>query len=130
MDFMAEAVKQARRAAKRGEVPVGCVIVRENRIIAAGYNQRERRRNSLWHAEMVAINRACRKLRSWRLDDCVMYVTLSPCQMCMGAIINARLQAVYVGAESTSNLNWQTPIIMQPNAVAKNILVAFFRERR
>ena len=130
MDFMAVAVEQAAIAARKGEVPVGCVIVRNGKIIAKGYNQRERRRNSLWHAEMVAINRACRKLRAWRLDDCEMYVTLEPCQMCMGAIVNARLKTVYIGAESTSNLNWQTPVVLQPNAAAKNILVAFFRDKR
>lgn len=130
MDFMAVAVEQAAIAARKGEVPVGCVIVRDGHIIAKGYNQREHRRNSLWHAEMVAINRACRKLRAWRLDDCEMYVTLEPCQMCMGAIVNARIKTVYVGAKSTSNLNWQTPVVLQPNEAAKNILVAFFRDKR
>lgn len=130
MDFMAAAVAQAEIAKRRGEVPIGCVIVRNGKIIAKGYNQRERRRNSLWHAEIVAINRACRKLHSWRLSDCEMYVTLQPCQMCLGAILNARLKCVYVGATSTSNLNWQTPIVLQENETAKNILVAFFRDKR
>lgn len=130
MDFMQQAVAQAAIAARKGEVPVGCVIVKDGKIIAKGYNMRERKRNSLWHAEMVAINRACRKLKSWRLDGCEMYVTLEPCQMCLGAILNARLQCVYMGATSTSNLNWQTPLILQENAAAKNILVAFFRDKR
>ena len=130
MDFMEAAVEQARLAVRRGEVPVGCVIVKDGKIIAKGYNQRERKQNCLWHAEMVALNRACRKLKSWRLNGCEMYVTLEPCQMCLGAIINARLQKVYVGAQSTSNLNWQTPIEFQPNADAQNILVAYFRDRR
>lgn len=130
MDFMAMAVAQATLAARKGEVPVGCVIVRNGKVIAKGYNQREQRRNSLWHAEMVAINRACRKLRAWRLTDCEMYVTLAPCQMCMGAIVNARIKTVYVGVPSTSDLNWQTSVVMQPNDAAKNILVAFFRDKR
>ena len=130
MDFMQVAIEQAKVAARKGEVPVGCVIVRNGKIIAKGCNQRERKKNSLWHAEMVAINRACRKLHTWRLDDCEMYVTLEPCQMCQGAIVNARLKCVYVGAKSTSNLNWDTPVIMQPNDLAKNILVDFFRNKR
>ena len=130
MDFMQEAIKQARIAERHGEVPIGCVIVKDNKIIAKGYNQRERKRNCLWHAEVVALNRACRKLKSWRLNGCEMYVTLEPCQMCMGAILNARLQKVYVGAKSTTNLNWQTPIEFQLNDEAQNILVAFFRNRR
>ena len=130
MDFMQEAIKQARIAERHGEVPIGCVIVKDNKIIAKGYNQRERKRNCLWHAEVVALNRACRKLKSWRLNGCEMYVTLEPCQMCMGAILNARLQKVYVGAKSTTNLNWQTPIEFQLNDEAQNILVAFFQDKR
>lgn len=130
MDYMQVAVEQARKAARRGEVPIGCVIVRNGKIIAKGYNQRERKQNCLWHAEIVALNRACRKLKSWRLSDCEMYVTLEPCQMCMGAILNARLRKVYIGARSTTDLNWQTPVELQPNAEAQNILVDFFRNRR
>lgn len=130
MNFMQMAVEQAKLAAKRGEVPIGCVIVKDNRVIAKGYNQRERKQNCLWHAEIVALNRACRKLKSWRLSDCEMYVTLEPCQMCMGAILNARLRKVYIGAKSTTDLNWQTPVEFQPNNEAQNILVAFFRNKR
>ncbi len=130
MDFMQMAVEQARIAAKHGEVRIGCVIVRDGKVIAKGYNQRERKQNCLWHAEIVALNRACRKLKSWRLSDCEMYVTLEPCQMCLGAILNARLRKVYVGAKSTTNLNWQTPIELQPNSEAQNILVDFFRNKR
>ena len=130
MDFMQIAVEQARIAARKGEVPIGCVIVKDGKIIAKGYNQRERKHNCLWHAEIVALNRACRKLKSWRLNDCEMYVTLEPCQMCMGAIVNARLRQVYIGATSTTNLNWRTPVKLQPNAEAQNILVAFFRNKR
>ena len=130
MDFMQEAIKQARIAGRRGEVPIGCVIVKDGKIIAKGYNQRERKRNCLWHAEVVALNRACRKLKSWRLNGCDMYVTLEPCQMCMGAILNARLQKVYFAAQSTTNLNWQTPVELQFNQEAQNILVDFFQKKR
>ncbi len=130
MCFMQEAVKQAQIAERRGEVPIGCVIVKDGKIIAKGYNQRERKRNCLWHAEIVALNRACRKMKSWRLSDCEMYVTLEPCQMCMGAILNARLKKVYYGVKSTTNLNWQTPVELLPSKEAQNILVAFFKEKR
>jgi tRNA(adenine34) deaminase len=130
MNFMQMAVEQSRIAARRGEVPIGCVIVKNGKVIAKGYNQREHKQNCLWHAEIVALNRACRKLKSWRLNDCEMYVTLEPCQMCMGAILNARLRKVYVGAKSTTDLNWQTPIEFQPNTEAQNILVDFFRNKR
>lgn len=130
MNFMQAAVEQAQIAARHGEVPIGCVVVRNGKIIAKGYNQRESKHNCLWHAEIVALNRACRKLKSWRLSDCEMYVTLEPCQMCMGAILNARLRKVYYGAKSTTDLNWQTPIEFQPDAVAQNILVDFFRNKR
>lgn len=130
MDFMQVAVEQAQIAALHGEVPIGCVIVRNGKIIAKGYNQRERKQNCLWHAEIVALNRACRKLKSWRLSDCTMYVTLEPCQMCLGAILNARLQKVYYGVKSTTNLNWKTPLEFQPNETAQNILVDFFRIKR
>ncbi len=130
MDFMQEAIKQARIAGRRGEVPIGCVIVKDGKIIAKGYNQRERKRNCLWHAEVVALNRACRKLKSWRLNGCDMYVTLEPCQMCMGAILNARLQKVYFAAQSTTNLNWQTPVELHFNQEAQNILVDFFQKKR
>lgn len=130
MDFMQVAVEQARIAGKRGEVPIGCVIVKDGKIIAKGYNQRERKQNCLWHAEIVALNQACRRLKSWRLNDCEMYVTLEPCQMCMGAILNARLRKVYIGAQSTTDLNWQTSVELLPNSEAQNILVDFFRKRR
>lgn len=130
MDFMQEAIQQAQIAGRRGEVPIGCVIVKDGKIVAKGYNQRERKRNCLWHAEVVALNRACRKLKSWRLNDCEMYVTLEPCQMCMGAILNARLKKVYFGVKSTTNLNWQTPCEFLPSSEAQNILVAFFQDKR
>lgn len=97
--FMAEALKEAKKASDEGEVPVGAVIVLENEIIARGRNRREKLNNALCHAEIEAINNACEKLKSWRLLNCKLYVTLEPCPMCCGAIINSRLKQVIYGAE-------------------------------
>ncbi|MBE6689625.1 MAG: nucleoside deaminase [Ruminococcaceae bacterium] len=96
--FMKEALKYARIAAGKGEVPVGAVIVKDGKVIARGYNRRESARNALMHAEIIAINRACKKLDGWRLSGCDLYVTLEPCPMCAGAIINSRIENVYYGA--------------------------------
>lgn len=96
--FMSEALKQAKRAAAIGETPIGAVIVRNGRIIARGYNKRETKKNALLHAEIIAVDRACKKLGGWRLPGCDMYVTLEPCPMCAGAIVNARIENVYFGA--------------------------------
>ena len=96
--FMREALKQAKKAAALGEVPVGCVVVRDGEIVARGYNRREVDKNALAHAEIKAIDRACKKLGGWRLWQCDLYVTLEPCLMCAGAIINARVKRVVYGA--------------------------------
>lgn len=95
---MKEAVRQAKKAAAIGETPIGAVIVRDGEIIARGYNKRETKKNALLHAEIIAIDKACRKLGGWRLPRCDMYVTLEPCPMCAGAIINSRIENVYFGA--------------------------------
>ncbi len=96
--FMKEAMRQAKKAAIIGETPIGAVIVRDGEIIARGYNKRETKKNALLHAEITAIDKACRKLGGWRLPRCEMYVTLEPCPMCAGAIINSRIENVYFGA--------------------------------
>ncbi len=98
MDYMTEALKQAKKAEAIGEVPIGAVIVQNGRIIARGYNKRETKKSALLHAEIDAIGKACKKLGGWRLPDCQMYVTLEPCPMCMGAIISARIDRVIFGA--------------------------------
>lgn len=95
---MAEAIALAKKAAKKDEVPVGAVIVRDGRIIARAYNRRETRKNPLAHAEILAIEQAARRLGGWRLSGCTLYVTLEPCPMCAGAIINARIRRLYFGA--------------------------------
>lgn len=97
-DFMELALIEARKAENIGEVPVGCVIVRDDKVIATGYNTRERDKSALGHAEINAIAFACKELSSWRLDGCRIYVTLEPCMMCMGAILNARFDMLIFGA--------------------------------
>ena len=96
--FMREAIKLAERAKKRGEVPIGAVVVLNGKIIGKGYNLRTRLQMATAHAEMRAIDRACKKLHSWRLPDAELYVTLEPCPMCMGAALNARIARIYFGA--------------------------------
>lgn len=96
--FMDRALELAREAAKEGEVPVGCVIVRNGQIVAEGRNRRETGKTALGHAEIEAIENACKTLGGWRLWDCTLYVTLEPCPMCAGAIINARIPRVVFGA--------------------------------
>ena len=98
MEYMRLALEEAKKAALLGEIPVGAVIVKEGRVIASGYNLRETKQNALCHAEVLAIEEACGALGSWRLTDCDLYVTLEPCLMCTGAILNARLRRVYFGA--------------------------------
>ncbi len=96
--YMDEALLLAQKAGNEGEIPVGAVIVKDGEIIATGRNRRETHNNALGHAEIEAINNACKRLDRWRLDDCELYVTLEPCPMCAGAIINARLKKVVFGA--------------------------------
>lgn len=95
--YMKEAIKQAKKAAALGEVPIGCVIVFEGRIIGRGYNRRNTDKNTLCHAEITAIRRASRAMGDWRLEGCTLYVTLEPCQMCAGAIVQARIPEVVMG---------------------------------
>ena len=95
--YMKEAIRQARKAEKLMEVPIGCVIVYEGKIIARGYNRRNTDKNTLSHAEMNAIRKASKKLGDWGLEGCTLYVTLEPCQMCSGAIVQSRIDEVVIG---------------------------------
>ena len=95
--FMKEAIKQAKKAYDKEEIPVGAVIVKDGKIIARGYNKKEEKKDTTQHAEIIAIQKASRKIGAWRLQDCEMYVTLEPCAMCTGALIQARLKRVYIG---------------------------------
>ena len=100
---MRNALLLAKEAFDDGEIPVGAVIVKNGEIIAAGRNMREKKKNALSHAEIEAINNACKKLNSWRLDECSIYVTLEPCPMCMGAILNSRIKTLIFGAFDFEN---------------------------
>ncbi len=95
--FMREALQEAQMAFAIDEVPVGCVIVKDNEIISRAHNQKESKQNALAHAEIIAINKACETLGSWRLDDCEIFVTLEPCLMCIGAIVSARFKRLVYG---------------------------------
>jgi len=95
--YMKEAIRQAKKAAALKEVPIGCVIVHDGKIIARGYNRRTVDKNVLAHAEIIAMRKACRIIGDWRLEDCTMYVTLEPCQMCSGALVQSRIDEVVIG---------------------------------
>ena len=139
--FMKEALRQAKKAADIGETPVGAVIVRGGEIISRGYNRRETKKNALGHAEIIAINKACKKLGGWRLPKCDMYVTLEPCPMCAGAIINSRIENVFFGAfdKKGSSVNMFVHCLFNHNVnvsggimekECSEILSAFFKELR
>lgn len=96
--YMKEALKEAQKAYEKLEVPVGAVIVKDNKIIARAHNLKETKKDTTNHAEILAIQKASKKLGAWRLNDCEMYVTLEPCSMCAGAIINSRIKKIYIGA--------------------------------
>ena len=143
--FMEQALKEAHKAYKKLEVPVGVVIVKNNKIIARAYNQKEEKNNPIKHAEIIAIEKACKKMKNWRLNDCEMYVTLEPCPMCAGAIINSRINKLYIGAtqQKTGACGSKINIIESYQTESKtnveigilqdkclNILQDFFKELR
>lgn len=145
IEYMEFALKQAEIAKSCDEVPIGCVIVKDDEIISYGYNLRHTSKQSTAHAEIIAINKACEKLNSWQLNDCDLYVTLEPCPMCAGAIMQSRIKNVYFGAYdkkggsygSNFNLNEVKNLNHYPNVVGGvlkeecgKILSDFFKEKR
>lgn len=143
--YMREALKQAEKAYKLGEVPIGCVIVYQDKIIGRGYNRRNTDKSTLSHAEITAIKKAGKVIGDWRLEECTLYVTLEPCQMCAGAIVQARIPRVVIGcmnpkagcAGSILNLlqmpefNHQAEVTTGVlEAECSNMLVTFFKELR
>ena len=143
--FMKEALKEAQKAYQKLEVPVGVVIVKDGKIIARAYNQKEEKNSPIKHAEILAIEKACKKLKNWRLNDCEMYVTLEPCPMCAGAIIQSRIKKLYIGTlenksgacgskinimeiyQSDARVEIETGILQEESS---SILKKFFKEVR
>ena len=143
--FMKEALKEAKKAYENLEVPVGVVIVKDGKIISRGHNQKEQKNSPIKHAEIIAIEKACKKINNWRLNECEMYVTLEPCPMCAGAIISSRIKKVYIGAMeknwgacgSKLNLlqdyNFETNVEIETDILqehCQDILKKFFKEIR
>ena len=116
--FMTNCLALAKKAYKKNEVPIGALIVKDGKIISQAFNNREKKQNAINHAEIIAISKACKKLKSWRLDNCDIYITLEPCLMCLGAILNARIKNVYFGAYDKSN----STITSNPNLINKSVL--------
>lgn len=135
--FMKEAYKEALKAYNENEVPVGCVLVYNGKIIARAHNKKEQLNSVINHAEIQVIQKASKKMRSWRLEDCDLYVTLQPCMMCSGAIYQSRIKNVYFGAEQKtdyfklSDLNWYPNVVGGVLAnECQDLLLKFFKEKR
>ena len=145
IDFMEIAISEAQKGLKIDEVPIGACIVKNGKVIAKGYNKREKSKNAIKHAEIIAIEKACKKLHDWRLNDCEMYVTLKPCPMCAGAIVNARIKVCHYGADETNaqdnlcekifsstRLNHKTELIKEEkySQACADMLTTFFKQKR
>ncbi len=138
-EYMELALKEANKAYTKGDVPVGTVIVYKNKIIAKSYNKKEKNNNAVKHAELIAIDQACKKLKTWHLEECTLYTTLEPCLMCTGAIIQSRISEIYYAA---SNINFgETDTLKKYNKQIKihsgllekessKLLKKFFKEKR
>ena len=135
--YMNIALKEAMKALKHGDIPVGAVIVKNGKVIAKAYNKRENKNVTTYHAEILAINKACKKIHNWRLNDCELYVTMEPCMMCCGAIIQSRISKVVYG---TSNENFGYSSILEKNNIeiissilekkCREIVQNFFAKKR
>lgn len=137
VDKLEVAFEQAKIAYKLDEIPVGCAIFRGDELIACGYNEKEGENDAIMHAEIVAISRACRKLGSWRLDGCSLYVTLEPCMMCVGAIMESRIKNVYYGTKRQSIQMYDNLVVRSyvslncvENDKCSRILSDFFKKKR
>jgi tRNA(adenine34) deaminase len=123
---MNEALKEARKAYLKGEVPIGAVIVKDEQIISRAHNEKELKKDATLHAEMNAIKKACKKLDSWHLDGCDMYVTLEPCTMCAGALVHARIKRLFIGApDPKAGAVGSVINVLEPNKFNHNIEVYF-----
>ena len=134
--YMRIALKEAKKALKKDEVPIGCIIVKDNQIISKAYNKKEINQIATYHAEILAINKACKKLKTWHLEDCTLYTTVEPCLMCSGAIIQSRIKKVVYGTKNDAfgfinKVDNKIEIIS--NVLEKEcqeILSSFFKEKR
>ena len=128
--FLEIAYKEAKKAYDKLEVPVGAVIVKDGKVVSKAYNLRETKKNALAHAEILCIDKACKKLKNWRLEGCIMYVTLYPCKMCIGAIRESRIDKVYFGAYDDKNVCNDKKCEYIQNDECTNILKDFFEKIR
>lgn len=133
--YMKIALKEAKKAYNKNEVPIGAVIVKNGEIISKAHNKKEKTKNCIQHAEIIAIKKACRKLKNWRLIDCTLYVTMEPCMMCCGAILESRITKLVYGIENINNGNTKNlkNIEIIKNICeedCKDIITKFFREKR
>lgn len=135
-DYMMVAIKEAKKAYAKKEVPVGAVIVKNNKIISKAHNQREKKQNVIKHAEIIALEKACKKLKTWRLEECEIYVTLEPCMMCCGAIEQSRIKKIIYATESPKYgyLKNMKNIVINKNVVYSNkcsdMMEKFFVNKR
>lgn len=137
--YMMLAINEAKKAYKKNEVPIGCVIIKDGRIISKAHNKKEIKKNAIMHAEIIAIAKACKKLKTWHLDDCVLYTTVEPCMMCTGAIIQSRIKKIYYSISNKSfgeleNYHLKNKKIFIQNNIlneeSKKLLQQFFKEKR
>lgn len=124
-DFMKEALKEAKKSLIQGEVPIGAVIVVDDKIIAKGHNKREKSQSATAHAEIIAIEKACKKLNSWRIENATIYVTLEPCPMCAGAIANARISKLVFGAKEKTSGDNLCELILSSNRLNHKTQIEF-----
>lgn len=132
MDF---AYCEAKKAFEMDEIPVGCVIVKNGKVLSRAHNLKENYKNCIMHAELLAVDRACKKIGDWRLDDCELYTTLEPCMMCMGAIIESRIKTIYCGASNKNEQMYDVDkcginIFRLDDVRCSEILSDFFKNRR
>ena len=132
--YMKIALKEAHKALKRNEVPVGAIIVKDNKIIAKAYNKREKTHDVTKHAEIIAISKACKKLKNWRLEGCTLYVTMEPCMMCCGAIEQSRITRIVYGAKNNNFGNIKNIDVKNISQECENectqIVTEFFKNKR
>lgn len=137
--YMKIAIKEAEKALKNGEMPVGAVVVKNNKVIGKGYNKKEKTKNTLMHAEIIAIQKACKKNKDWRLNECELYVTMEPCTMCIGAIVESRIKKIYYGVENKKSGEINKKIYADENIkiedkiekeIILNLIETFFKEIR